>query len=164
MRPTPLPAGPGQESVWSYPRPPRLEPTSRRVRIVHRGVVIADSRRALRLFETSHPPTYYVPPDDVARDHLVPADGSSFCEWKGSARYGSVQVGEVLVASCAWWYPEPSAPYEALRDHVAFYAAPLDECTVDGVQVVPQPGGFYGGWITPELVGPFKGVPGSYGW
>ncbi|RYE83758.1 MAG: DUF427 domain-containing protein [Myxococcales bacterium] len=164
MKPHPLPAGPGQESVWSYPRPPRLEPTPRRIRVVHRGVVVADARRALRLLETSHPPTYYLPPDEVRRDLLVAAPGGSFCEWKGQAVYWSVQVAGELIATCAWSYPDPTRGFSALRDHVAFYARPFDECLVDDVRATPQPGGFYGGWVTPDLVGPFKGEPGTHGW
>jgi uncharacterized protein (DUF427 family) len=151
-----LDPGPGQESVWDYPRPPRLEPSARRVRVVFAGETVADSVRAFRILETSHPPTYYIPPADVRMERLRPAAGSSFCEWKGSARYWTLAVGERVAESCAWSYPEPLPEYAALKDHLAFYAGRVDACHVDDALVVPQPGGFYGGWITPDVVGPFK--------
>jgi len=152
------------ESVWDYPRPPRLEPTPRRIRVVVGGVILADTHRALRLLETSHPPTYYLPPDDVRMDLLRPATGSSFCEWKGQARYLEAVVGERRVLRLAWTYDRPNADYAALARHLAFYASRVDEAWVDDEQVVPQPGDFYGGWITSDLVGPFKGGPGTSGW
>jgi uncharacterized protein (DUF427 family) len=152
------------ESVWDYPRPPALEPTDRHIVIRHAGRIVADSRRPLRLLETSHPPAYYLPPDDVDDTLLVRAPGSSFCEWKGLAGYWDVVIGSERLRKVAWSYPDPVEAYAGLRDHFAFYAGPFDECTVDGEKVIPQPGGFYGGWITGDLVGPFKGVPGSGGW
>ncbi|WP_460460316.1 DUF427 domain-containing protein [Angustibacter peucedani] len=164
----PLPAGPGQESVWDYPRPPRLEPTSEHVVVRLGGVVVADTRRALRVLETSHPPTYYLPVDDVVAGALRPADGSSFCEWKGQAAYldvvGGTAGAPVVAARAAWTYPTPSAAFAPLVDHVALYPGRMDEVTVDGEPVQPQDGGFYGGWITSRVVGPFKGGPGSNGW
>ena len=163
-RPTPIVPGPGQESVWSYPRPPRLEPTPARIRIVVAGVVVAETRAALRVLETSHPPTYYLPPADIAMGLLTPTANDSFCEWKGQASYATLTVGDRILTDVAWSYRDPTHPFEALADHVAFYAAPMDEVTVDGEVVFPQPGGFYGGWVTPRVVGPFKGVPGSWGW
>lgn len=156
--------GPGQESVWDYPRPPRLVADTRRVRVVHRGVVIADTRRGLRLLETSHPPTWYLPPEDVALEHLRASAGESFCEWKGVAGYHDVVVADEVVARAAWSYEAPTERYAALAKHLAFYASRLDECWVDEQRVVPQPGAFYGGWITPDVVGPFKGGPGTTGW
>lgn len=157
--------GAGQESVWDYTRPPRLEPTPRRVRVVLGGVTIADTRRALRVLETSHPPTYYVPPEDVLWEYLEAAPGSgSMCEWKGAARYFSVTAGGRRAHRAAWSYPDPAPAFRALKDHVAFYAAQMDACFVDDEQARPQPGGFYGGWVTPDVVGPFKGAPGSEGW
>ncbi|MEP9402974.1 DUF427 domain-containing protein [Sphingomonas sp. VNH70] len=164
MRPRRDPPGPGQESVWDYPRPAIAEPTARHIRIVHAGRVIADTRRAVRTLETSHPPSYYIPPADIATDLLRPAAGRSLCEWKGQARYWDVVVGDVRLAAVGWSYADPAPAFALLRDHVAFYAAPFDRCTVDGVAVVPQPGGFYGGWITPDLAGPYKGGPGTMGW
>jgi uncharacterized protein (DUF427 family) len=157
------PVGPGQESVWDYPRPPRAEPCARRVRIEHRGVVVAESRRTVRLLETSHPPSYYFPREDIAAA-LRPSGHGSFCEWKGDAAYVDVVVAGGVLADVGWSYPRPSPGFEILRDHVAFYAAPFEACFVDGERVTPQPGGFYGGWITADLAGPFKGVPGSRFW
>lgn len=152
------------ESVWDYPRPPRLEPAGRHVLIRHAGHLVAETRTALRVLETSHPPVYYLPPEDVDRSLLEPAGGGSFCEWKGVARYWDLVIGEMRLAQVAWSYPKPIAEFRALVDHLAFYAAPLDECLVDGEQVEPQPGGFYGGWITSDIAGPFKGGPGTTGW
>ena len=164
MRPPPEPAAAGQESVWSYPRPAIAEATARRLKIVHRGVVVADTVRGVRTLETSHPPTYYFPPQDVAAGALRRAAGRSLCEWKGAASYFDVLAGGDVLAGAAWSYAAPTAAFELLRDHVAFYAAPFDACFVDGERVTPQPGGFYGGWITSREAGPFKGVPGSRFW
>jgi uncharacterized protein (DUF427 family) len=164
VRATPDPAGAGQESVWAYPRPAVAEPTSAHVRIEHRGHVIADTRTAIRTLETSHPPSYFIPPADVAPGILRRAVGSSFCEWKGVAAYWDVVLGDCVLSRVGWSYPDPTLAFAALRDHVAFYAAPFDRCTVDGETVTPQPGGFYGGWITSRVAGPFKGVPGSQWW
>ena len=163
-RPTPIVPRPGQESVWDYPRPPRLEPTTVHIRVVLGGVVVADTRAAYRVLETSHPPTYYLPPADIAMDLLTPSASGSFCEWKGQASYYTLTVGDRVLTDVAWTYRSSTGAFAALADHVAFYAAVMDEVTVDGAIVVPQPGGFYGGWVTPNVVGPFKGVPGSWGW
>lgn len=153
------------ESVWDYPRPPRLEPTTRRVRVVFDGITIVDSRRALRLLETSHPPAYYIPRNDVHEGHLRTAEGGrTFCEWKGQASYFDVVSGNRVAPRAAWTYPDPVAAYAALRDHVAFYPDPMDACFVDDERVAPQSGSFYGGWITSDVVGPFKGGPGTAGW
>jgi uncharacterized protein (DUF427 family) len=164
VRPKRIEPGPGQESVWDYPRPPRVEEVSKRIEIVFAGTKIADTVRAKRVLETSHPPVYYIPPEDVRLEYLVEAPGSSFCEWKGMAKYHTVMVGSRRADKAAWSYPEPRAEYEAIRDHLAFYAGPMDACTVGGERVEPQPGGFYGGWITAGVVGPFKGEPGTMGW
>jgi uncharacterized protein (DUF427 family) len=163
-RPLPIPPGPGQESAWEYPRPPRLEPTSRHLRVVLAGHVVAETSRGLRVLETSHPPNYYFPPDDVDGAVLDRSEGASFCEFKGRAHYFDVRVGTCIAANAAWGYDAPSAAFAPLRGYVAFYPAPMDECSVDGELVVPQPGGFYGGWITSDVVGPFKGAPGTRGW
>jgi uncharacterized protein (DUF427 family) len=160
----PEPTGPGEESVWSYPRPPALEPVDARVRIVLDGRVIADTTSAWRVLETSHPPVYYLPPGDVAADAVTAAGGGSLCEWKGRARYWDVRAGDRRIERGAWSYPDPTPAFRAIKDHLAFYAGPMDRCTVGGVSVEPQPGGFYGGWITPEIKGPFKGGPGTMGW
>ena len=163
-RPVPDRAGPGQESVWDYPRPPRLEPTRALVEVVLGGVRVASTRAAYRVLETSHPPTYYLPADAFAPGTLRPAEGSSFCEWKGRASYLDVLGGTTVAPRAAWTYPEPTPPFEAIAGHVAVYPAAMDRCTVDGETVVPQPGGFYGGWVTSAVVGPFKGGPGTHGW
>ena len=165
MRPVvPDAVAPGQESVWDYPRPAIAEPTSRRIRIAHRGVVIADTASAVRTLETSHPPSYYIPQADILMSALRRSACRSFCEWKGDAIYYDLAIDGALLRDVAWSYPAPTPGFAMLRDHLAFYAAPFDGCYVDGARVAPQPGGFYGGWITADLAGPFKGVPGSQGW
>lgn len=165
MRPHPIPPKPGQESVWDYPRPPRLETTGRHIQVIFNGVVIADTRRARRVLETSHPPVYYIHPDDVQRAFLRPVTGHlSYCEFKGVAVYYDVVVHDRCAPRAAWQYQQPTAPYQALKDHLAFYAGPMEACLVDGERVTPQPGSFYGGWITQDVVGPFKGEPDSWGW
>jgi uncharacterized protein (DUF427 family) len=164
MRPKPIQPGPGQESVWDYPRPPRLEQTDRHITIVFNGVTIADTRRAWRVLETSHPPVYYLPPEDIRMAYLISAPGRSWCEWKGEAGYYTLQVNGRRAESVAWTYHQPTPPFAPIKDHVAFYAAPMDACFVDGERVRPQPGNFYGGWITGDVVGPFKGEPGTMGW
>ncbi len=164
MTPKPDPAAPGQESVWSFPRPAIAEPTSAHIVIEHAGVTVADTRAAIRTLETSHPPSYYIPRTDIRDGVLRRAEGSSFCEWKGAAVYWDVVIGDIVLPRIGWSYPTPTASFAMLKDHVAFYAAPFDRCSVDGETVVPQPGGFYGGWITSAFAGPFKGIPGSRLW
>jgi uncharacterized protein (DUF427 family) len=178
-RPSPDAVAAGQESVWDYPRPPRVEPVSRRLRVVLGGVVIAETTRGWRVLETSHPPNYYFPPDDIAEGALERTGGASFCEFKGRAHYFDVKGGgggrlcrpdaeETEPAEStregAWGYDEPSAAFAVLAGHVAFYAGRMDECFVDDELVVAQPGGFYGGWITSDVAGPFKGGAGTRGW
>ena len=167
---TATPPGPGQESAWDYPRPPAVEPTDEHV-VVRLGLtVVADTRRALRVLETSHPAAYYLPFEDVAAGALVPVGGaSSWCEFKGRATYldvvGTDEQGRPLVAArAAWTYPDPSPGYELLVGHVALYPGRMTRCTVEGEVVEPQDGGFYGGWRTSRVVGPFKGGPGTTGW
>ncbi len=150
--------------MWGYPRPPRLEPTGRRLRVVLGGVVIAETRRGWRVLETSHPPNYYFPADDVAPGALERGDGASWCEFKGQAHYFTARAGDRVAAEAAWGYDSPSPGYEALAGAVAFYAGRVDAAFVDDELVVAQPGGFYGGWITSDVVGPFKGAPGTLGW
>ena len=152
------------ENVWDYPRPPRLERVPVPVVVVFGGVEIVRSVDAWRVLETSHPPTYYVPPGDVAPGALAPAAGMSFCEWKGRARYFDVSAGGRLARRAAWSYPEPTPAFAGLAGLVAFYPGPMDRCMVGEMVVEPQPGDFYGGWVTPNLRGPFKGGPGSAGW
>lgn len=163
-RPRPDPTAPGQESVWDYPRPPRAEPTEARIIIAHRGRTLVDTTRAVRLLETSHPPSYYVPPDDVRPGLLRASGGGSLCEWKGRAACWDVVLEDEVIAGAAWSYPQPTPAFAVLKDRLAFYAGRFDRCTVDGEVVTPQPGRFYGGWITSRVAGPFKGVPGSAGW
>ncbi len=158
-----LTPGPGQESVWDYPRPPRIVPDTREVVVACAGREIARTRRALRLQETASPPTFYLPEADIDMACLDSAEGLSYCEWKGRAVYWSVRFGDHHLPRVAWSYPAPEGGYEALRGHVAFYPGPLD-CRVDGQRVRPQPGRFYAGWVTDEVVGPFKGEAGSEGW
>jgi uncharacterized protein (DUF427 family) len=153
-----------RESVWSYPRPPRVEDSRRAVRVILGGEVIAESTRAKRVLETSHPPVYYIPLEDVTPRVLTPSERTTFCEFKGGARYYTVQAGGRVEKDAAWCYPHPSPGFEVIANHVAFYPARMDECTVDGERVRPQAGGFYGGWITSEIDGPFKGEPGTSGW
>jgi uncharacterized protein (DUF427 family) len=161
---SPVVPGPGQESVWDYPRPPRIEPVPERVRVIVDGVTIVDSRRALRVLETSHPPVYYVPRADVTPGSIVPASGASFCEWKGAASYWAIEVGGRRIDQAAWSYEHPTAAFEPLRGHLAFYALLVDEAWVGDERATAQPGGFYGGWVTSRIVGPIKGEAGSRGW
>ncbi len=164
QRPQPEPIAPGQESVWDYPRPPLLRASGELIVITLGGVQICETHTSYRVLETSHPPTYYLPRSAFTAGSLRPAKGSSFCEWKGAAAYFDVVGGDQVAARAAWYYPEPTGRYHQLRDHLALYAQAMDQVTVDGEQVEPQPGGFYGGWITSAVSGPFKGVPGSQGW
>jgi uncharacterized protein (DUF427 family) len=155
---------PGQESVWDYPRPPRLEVSPKHIQIVFNGVTIADTHGAQRVLETSHPPVYYLPPEDIKMDYLIGTTQGSFCEWKGRAIYYAVVVGNKQASNAAWAYPSPTPSFAAIKNYLAFYAHMMDACYVDGEQVQPQPGNFYGGWITSNIVGPFKGEPGTWGW
>jgi uncharacterized protein (DUF427 family) len=156
--------GPGQESVWDYPRPPRLEQSTKHVQIEFNGIMIADTKRALRILETSHPPVYYLPPEDIKMEYLTSTTQSSYCEWKGTASYYIITVGTKSVANAAWYYKQPSKKYVELAGYVAFYPSKMDACFVDGERVQAQEGDFYGGWVTAEIIGPFKGGPGTWGW
>jgi uncharacterized protein (DUF427 family) len=158
------PVGPGQESVWDYPRPPSAEVTGRHVLVEVGGQVLAETRRAIRVCETSHPPVFYVPRDDIAAGVLERAGGGSWCEWKGTATYWDVVVAGRRIPQAAWSYEDPSPGFEHLAGALAFYPGKVDRAVVDGEQARPQAGGFYGGWITGEVVGPFKGEPGTLGW
>lgn len=163
-KPERIEPGPGQESVWDYPRPPRVEETDKHIQVIFDGVIIADTRRAKRVLETSHPPTYYIPLEDVQREYLVPRFNTSFCEFKGTARYYGLFVNDRQVPIAAWFYPEPTPAFAPIKMHLAFYAQHMDQCLVDGQEVQPQPGGYYGGWVTSDVVGPFKGEPGTEFW
>lgn len=154
----------GQESVWDYPRPPRLEAVNKHLKIVFNGEVIAETNRAFRVLETSHPPVYYFPPEDVRMEFLTQTSGSSFCEWKGRARYYDLQVGEKGIANAAWFYPQPTESFKQIKDYPAFYPSKMDACYVNDELVRAQEGDFYGGWITSKIVGPFKGGAGTWGW
>lgn len=157
------PNGLPRESVWSYPRPPRLDAVNRRVRVILGGETIVDTDRACRILETAGAPTIYIPPDAVAEGALQPASGTSICEWKGFARYFDVVAGDSRADGAAWAYPDPVAPYRTIEGWVSFYPARV-ECLLGDEVVQPQPGRFYGGWVTAEITGPIKGEPGSGGW
>ena len=157
--------GPGQESVWDYPRPPRVEAVPERLRVIVDGELVAETTRGFRVLETAGAPVYYIPPADVRMDRLEPSPHTSVCEWKGAAAYWVyVGPGGRRIDNVAWSYPSPSAGYEAIRDHLAFYAGRVDEAWVGDERATPQPGRFYGGWVTSRIVGPIKGGPGSFGW
>jgi uncharacterized protein (DUF427 family) len=152
------------ESVWDYPRPPRVEPVSFHITVTHRGVTLVSTNASVRVLETSHPPTYYLPIDDFAKGVLVPVDGNTFCEFKGVATYFDLVVGDERIERAAWTYENPSPGFESLAGKVALYASRVDECRVGDEVVIPQEGDFYGGWITRNIEGPFKGAPGTRGW
>lgn len=163
-RPPRIEPGPGQESVWDYPRPPRLERTDARVRVVHAGATVADTTSAWRVLETSQAPAFYLPPDDIDLALLRPADGRSFCEWKGVASYVDVVAGDQVAPQAGWFYRQPNEAFAAIADHLAFYPQRVDACFVNDEQVDPNGGDFYGGWITSTVVGPFKGDAGTRSW
>lgn len=156
--------GPGQESVWDYPRPPRVERSNKRIRVVFNGETIADSTRTYRVLETSHPPAYYIPREDMQMDKLTQTSRRTICEFKGAATYFSIQVGDKVAANAAWSYENPTPRFELIKDYIALYPGRMDACYVDEEQVQAQEGDFYGGWITSDIVGPFKGGPGTLGW
>ena len=156
--------GPGQESVWDYPRPPRLEASTASIRVEFGGAVLVRTNRSYRVLETSHPPVHYIALADIAPGALVEAEGASYCEWKGIASYYDIRLGDRVELRAAWTYPEPTKGFAALVDHVAFYPGRTDGCWLDGEQVQAQEGDFYGGWLTSRVVGPFKGGAGTWGW
>ena len=156
--------GPGQESVWDYPRPPRLEDSDKHIQVIFNGVTIADTHRAKRVLETSHPPVYYIPPEDIKMEYFIPTSRSTYCEFKGDTSYYTIRVGEKTVPNGAWYYRHPTHGYEAMTNYIALYPGKMDACYVNGEQVQAQEGDFYGGWVTAEIVGPFKGGPGTWGW
>lgn len=164
LRVTPAAPGPGQESVWDYPRPPRLETSSETIEVRLGGEVIARTDRSLRILETSHPPAYYLPADAFATGVLRPVGGTTFCEWKGVASYFDLVTSAATASRAAWTYSDPTGGFTAIRDHVSVMPGLVDACLVDGEVVRAQEGGFYGGWITDRVTGPFKGGPGSHGW
>ena len=164
-RPRRIEPGPGQESVWDYPRPPRVEPSSELVEVIHAGHLVARTTRAVRVLETSQAPGYYLPAEDVDASVLTLSPTRTHCEWKGVATYWTLAVpGAAPVTDAAWSYPDPTPAFAAIADHLAFYPQLVDECRVDGEVVAANEGGFYGGWVTSRVVGPFKGGAGSWGW
>lgn len=163
-RPKPLPIEPGQRSVWDFPRPPAIELESRHVRAEFAGIIIASSNRCVKVLETSHPPVYFLPPEDCNADAFRRTGNTSFCEWKGEAEYFDVVVGDRVAQGVAFAYPRPTKRFAEYAGWISMYAGPMDACYVGDDRVEPQPGGFYSGWITPDVVGPFKGIEGSWGW
>ncbi len=159
-----IPPGPGQESVWDYPRPPRVEDSNNHIRVILNGVVIVDTHRAKRVLETSHPPSYNLPPEDVKLEYFTPTARTTFCEFKGAASYYTITVGDKTLPNGAWYYRKPTKGYESITNYIALYPSLMDACYVNDEQVQPQEGDFYGGWITKNIVGPFKGGAGTYGW
>lgn len=156
--------GPGQESVWDYPRPPKLEDCGKLIKVLFNDQEIARSNRTKRVLETSHPPVYYIPREDIKEKYLKPVAGTTYCEWKGEANYFDIKVGDQKASKAAWSYSDPVDRFRSIEGYVAFYAHKVDRCFVGDEQVDAQAGGFYGGWITSDIVGPFKGQPGSVGW
>jgi uncharacterized protein (DUF427 family) len=154
----------GQESVWDYPRPPRLEQTNKHLKVIFNGETIAETSQAFRVLETSHPPVFYFSPEDVQMEFLTAASGSSFCEWKGGAGYYDLHVGEKTVENAGWFYANPMRSFAVIKDYIAFYPSKMDACYVNEELAQSQAGDFYGGWITSEIVGPFKGGAGTLGW
>ena len=155
--------GLGQESVWDYPRPPIMKEDTRVIDIKYKDISIAKSQRSVRVLETASPPTFYLPPDDINIEFLIENNASSFCKWKGRASYLDFQYKQHIIQSVAWCYHQPLAEFERIKDYLCFYPSKLD-CFVDNIKVKPQPSDFYGGWVTPEVVGPFKGDPGTGRW
>ena len=156
--------GPGQESVWDYPRPPRVEDSGKHVEVFFNNILIADSTDSKRVLETSSPPVYYIPREDIEMKYLIPSGKMTVCEWKGRASYYTILVHGKRAENAAWYYPDPAPGYEAIKDYIAFYPQMMDACYLDGELVKAQAGRFYGGWITADIVGPFKGEPGTEGW
>lgn len=153
----------GQESVWDYPRPPTIDPDNRKVEVLWMGQLIARTKNSIRVLETASPPTFYLPQDDVDMGFLRKSTGTSFCEWKGSATYWSIEINNRTLENAAWSYDNPNPEFRPISGYLSFYPAKVN-CFVDEIRVAPQPGAFYGGWMTPEIVGPVKGEPGSGGW
>jgi uncharacterized protein (DUF427 family) len=155
----------GQESVWDYPRPPKIEAISKTIRIEHKGIVLVNSNKAFRILETSHPPVYYIPQEDILMEHLALTEEVSFCEFKGKAHYYHLQIGkDVFIRDVAWTYLNPPDKFSQIKEYLAFYPNKLEACFVNDEKVNSQDGSFYGGWITKDIVGPFKGGSGTWGW
>jgi uncharacterized protein (DUF427 family) len=164
MKSIPIDPQPGQESVWDYPRPARLEDTEKYLRIVFNDVTIADTNRAKRVLETSHPPVYYISAEDIQMEYLVETARRTWCEWKGQSTYYDVVVGDRRAPNAAWRYINPTSNFASISTYFSFYASLMDACYVNDELVTPQVGDFYGGWITKDVVGPFKGGAGTSDW
>jgi uncharacterized protein (DUF427 family) len=156
--------GPGQESVWDYPRPPKIEETDKHIEVFFNDILIADSTDVKRVLETSSPPVYYIPTQDIEMKYFIKSERRSLCEWKGTASYYSIKVHDKTAYDAAWYYPNPTPSFESIKNYIAIYPQNMDACFVDGEIAQPQPGNFYGGWITNDIVGPFKGEPGTLAW
>lgn len=163
-RPQRINPGPGQESVWDYPRPPRVEKSKRRVRVLFNGETIADSTNTYRVLETSHPPAYYIPLEDIRTEYLHQTPRRTICEFKGAATYWTITINDKQSVEAGWSYESPTPDFEPIKGYITFYASRVDACFVDDEQVKPQEGDYYGGWITSDIVGPFKGGAGTWGW
>ncbi|MEH2200079.1 DUF427 domain-containing protein [Nostoc sp.] len=164
MMPNPIVPEPGQESVWDYPRPARLEDSNKSIRIIVNSIVLAETSKAKRVIETSHPPSYYIPSEDIKLEHLIETPKKTWCEWKGKCQYYDISVGDRYINNAAWRYFDPSPDFVTIQEYYAFYPSLMDACYVNDELVMSQPGDFYGGWITTDIVGPFKGSPGTMGW
>ena len=164
MKPNPIIPKPGQESVWDYPRPARLEDTNKSLQVICNGLILARTNRGKRVLETSHPPVYYFPSEDIKLECLIETPKKTWCEWKGLCQYYDISIGDRYISQGAWRYSEPTSDFVSIQDHYSFYASLMDACYVNDELVVPQPGDFYGGWITSDIVGPFKGEPGTRWW
>jgi uncharacterized protein (DUF427 family) len=164
MKPQPIPPQPGQESVWEYPRPAILQDTDKHIKIIFNGIVLAETTKAKRVLETSHPPSYYIPAEDIKTEYLIATSRKSVCEWKGISEYYDISVGDKYVNNAAWRYIQPTPNFTTIQEYFSFYPSLMDACYVNDELVKPQAGGFYGGWITSDIVGPFKGEPGTWGW
>lgn len=164
MKPNRITPQPGQESVWDYPRPAILQDTNKHLKVICNGIVLAETNRGKRVLETSHPPTYYFPSEDVKLEYLIATPKQGLCEWKGRYQYYDVSVGDKYIKSAVWRCFDPTPDFVAIAESYAFIAALMDACYVNNELVTPQSGDFYGGWITADIVGPFKGGPGTWGW
>lgn len=164
MKPNRIPPQPGQESVWDYPRPAIWQDTDKQIKVMFNDVVLAETNQAKRVLETSHPPAYYIPPEDVKQDYLVANSKKTFCEWKGWASYYDVSVGDKYANAAVWQYLEPTPNFIAIQGYYSLYPGLMDACYVNDELVKPQAGNFYAGWITSDIVGPFKGEPGTRWW
>ena len=164
MKPNPIPPQPGQESVWDYPRPAILQDTNKHIKVIFNGIVLAETTKAKRVLETSHPPSYYIPTEDIKTEYLIATSRKSVCEWKGRSEYYDISLGGKYVNNAAWRYIQPTPNFKSIQQYYSFYPILMDACYVNDELVKPQAGGFYGGWITADVVGPFKGEPGTNWW